>query len=68
MNSKSLIALVVLTALGIGGYYLSNQNHSINRSALIGEVLLADVVPQANSIEKIEIIGADNQTEVTLKK
>lgn len=68
MNSKTLLALVVLAIIGVGGYYLSNQKTSVNRSAAIGKVLLADVLPQANSIQKIKIAGADNQTIVTLNK
>ena len=68
MNSKSLLALILLTLLGVGGYYISSQQNSINRSASIGEVLLADVLPHVNSIEKITITGADNTTVVTLHK
>ena len=68
MNKQSLLALVALTIIGVGAYYFSNQNDSVNRSSLIGEVLLADVIPHANSIDKIVITGAGNHTIVTLNK
>lgn len=68
MNKQSLLALIVLTLIGVGGYYISNQKDSINRSSLIGELLLAEVIPHANSIDKIVITGAGNHTIVTLNK
>ncbi len=68
MNSKSLLALILLTLLGAGGYFFSSQQDSINRSAAIGAVLLADVLPYVNDIQRIVITAANNQTTVTLAK
>ena len=68
MNKQSLLALIILTLIGVGAYYYSIQNDGVNRSSLIGELLLAEVIPHANSIDKIVITGAGNHTIVTLNK
>lgn len=68
MNTKSLLVLVLLAVLGIASYTLVSQQNSVNRSAAIGQVLLADVIAQVNVIDRINITAANNQTRVTLVK
>ena len=68
MNTKSLIILIVLAAVGIAGYLFSTTNSSINSADSIGASIMPGLFEGINEVSQIQIVGAGDQVITSLER
>ena len=66
MNIKSLVILVAFVIVGAGAYFYSGSKQTINASAKIGSTILPNLQTSLNSVDSLEMIGANNKVLSTI--
>ena len=67
MNSKSLLVLIVLVAVGIAAYLFSQGDRSINSAEKVGAPILPGLYEALNEVDSLQFAGAGSNVIATLK-
>ena len=68
MNIKTFYILIACLLIGVGAYYFTSFDSSINAADKIGTSFAPELLGSLNNVTKVEITGSQNQVLSTLIK